>query len=199
MTNYNVSEDTLRQIFKRFNRFMLILWRFGLGSWGNGTQYGGYIMVIKHIGRKTGLVRHTPVNYAEINGDIYCTAGFGRISDWYRNMQANPQVEVWLPNGRWAGIAEDVTRMEGRASIFRQVIIASGFAGPLFGVNQKKLSDTEMERFLEDYRLVRIRRTEALTGPGGPGDLAWVWPISTMVLLWLLWRKKGNLHHESSD
>jgi len=200
MINDYLSEDTLRQIFKRLNRFMVMLWRLGLGTWGNGTKYGGFIMVVKHVGRKTGLVRYTPVNYTEVNGDIYCTAGFGRISDWYRNIRANPQVEVWLADGRWAGIAEDVSDIDERVSIFRQVIIASGFAGPLFGVNQKTLTDEELERFLGSYRLIRIRRTEAVTGPGGPGDLAWVWPVSTLALMWLLWRKKkDNDSYESSD
>jgi hypothetical protein len=32
-----ISEDFLRKIFKGFNRFMLLIWRLGLGSWGSGT------------------------------------------------------------------------------------------------------------------------------------------------------------------
>jgi hypothetical protein len=30
--------ETLRQVFKEFNRFMILIWRLGLGSWGNGTN-----------------------------------------------------------------------------------------------------------------------------------------------------------------
>ena len=176
----------LRRLFRVLNRLMVILFRLGLGAWGNASKYGGYIMVIKNTGRKSGRSRLTPVNYAIVNGDIYCTAGFGEASDWYRNIMTNPQVEIWLPNGRWAGVAEDVTGLSDRASIFRQVIIASGFAGLLFGVNQKKMSDSELDELLAHYRLIRIRRTGALTGPGGPGDLAWVWPLTTLVLLFLL-------------
>jgi len=182
----NVTEDQLRRIFKAFNRFMVLLFRLGLGSWGNGTKFGGSVMVIKHTGRKTGLTRLTPVNYATVDGDIYCTAAFGRAADWYLNIIADPQVEVWLPDGRWAGIVEDVTSDEKGAFYLRQVIIASGFAGPLFGVNPKHLSDQDFERLLESYRLIRIRRINALTGAGGPGDLSWIWPLTTFVLLWLL-------------
>jgi deazaflavin-dependent oxidoreductase (nitroreductase family) len=190
MTLAPTTEVRLRQVFKAFNRLMLLLWRLGLGSYGNGTKYGGYIMVIKHKGRKTGLTRYTPVNYAIVNGDIYCTAGFGTVSDWYRNIVHNPQVEVWLPDGRWIGIAKDVSDIENRAPLLRQVIISSGFAGPLFGVNPKQLSDEDFKQLLESYRLIRIQRTGALTGPGGPGDLAWVWPLSTLFLLLLLIMKK---------
>ena len=190
LASMNITEDNLRSIFKLFNRFMLLLWRLGLGSWGNGTEFGGSIMVIKHTGRKTGLVRYTPVNYALVDGEIYCSAGFGKVSDWYRNIMVLPEVEVWLPDGRWAGIAEDASDAENGPQLLRQVIRGSGFAGPLFGVNPKKLSDQDFKDLLENYRLIRIRKADALTGPGGPGDLSWVWPLSTFVLLWLLIRKR---------
>jgi deazaflavin-dependent oxidoreductase (nitroreductase family) len=185
-----VSEDHLRSIFKQFNRFMMLIWRLGLGRWGNATKYGGYVMVIRHTGRKSGLARHTPVNYAVVNGDIYCVAAFGKSADWHRNLQANPEVELWLPDGRWAGTAEDATDADDATALLRQVIVASGFAGPLFGVNPKKLSDEDFEKLLKDYRLIRIRRTVPVTGPGGPGDLAWIWPLSTFLLGWLLLRRR---------
>lgn len=180
------NEDALRQVFKGFNRFMVLLWRLGLGSWGNGTRWGGSVMVIKHTGRRSGRKYLTPVNYAIVDGEIYCTAGFGTKSDWYRNILMNPEVEVWLPNERWTGVAQDVTEITERAALFRQVIIGSGFAGPLFGVNPNKLKDSDLEELLETYRLVRISRTEALTGGGGPGDLAWVWPLATFTLMGVL-------------
>jgi deazaflavin-dependent oxidoreductase (nitroreductase family) len=187
-----ISEQRLRRIFKSFNRFMLLLWRLGLGSWGNGTEFGGSIMVIKHTGRKTGLTRYTPVNYAVVDGDIYCTAGFGSVCDWYSNLMAIPQVEIWLPDGRWAGMADDVSDSKDRGALLRQVIIASGFAGPLFGADPKKLTDADFEKLMDNYRLIRIQREDAVTGSGGPGDLAWVWPLSTFILL-LLWfrRRRG--------
>lgn len=83
-------EESLRQGFKYFNRFMMLLWRLGLGSWINAwPEVGGRIMVITHIGRKTGIRRHTPVNYTIADGEVYCTAALGSISDWYRNIMLN--------------------------------------------------------------------------------------------------------------
>lgn len=180
----------LRQGFKLFNRFMLLLWRLGLGSWGNPTRWGGQIMVLTHTGRRSGQRRRTPVNYALLDGDVYCTAGFGRISDWYRNLLADPRVELWLPDGWWAGLSEDVSDHPDRLTILRQVIIASGFAGPLFGVDARRLDDAALAAIARDYRLLRIRRTAACTGPGGPGDLAWLWPVSAALLLLLLARPR---------
>jgi deazaflavin-dependent oxidoreductase (nitroreductase family) len=185
-----IPDTELQKWFKRFNRFMLLLWRLGLASYGNGNRFTGYIMVMKNTGRKTGLTRHTPLNYTIVAGDVYCTAGFGADSDWYRNILKNPEVEVWLPTGRWAGVAEEASDLEDRAELLRRVIVASGFAGPLFGVNPRKMKDDDFEALFETYRLVRIRRTEALTGPGGPGDLAWIWPLATIVLLGFLLRPR---------
>ena len=48
----------------------------------------------------------------------------------------------------------------------------------------------ELGQVAADYRLLRIRRQAARTGPGGPGDLSWVWPLATMVLLPLVLRRR---------
>ena len=179
-------EQQLRKVFKAFNKFMLFLWRLGIANYGNPSRFGGAVMVIKHCGRKTGLPRYAPVNYYETDEDVYCTAGFGKQTHWYQNIMAEPEVELWLPDSRWAGIAEDISDAEDRVHLLRNVLIASGFAGPLFGVDPRSMSDADIEGILEHYRLVRIRKTTPVTGPGGPGDLAWVWPLSTVLLFIIL-------------
>ncbi|HSQ28029.1 MAG TPA: nitroreductase family deazaflavin-dependent oxidoreductase [Anaerolineales bacterium] len=184
------SEIILRKGFRSFNKFMLLLFRLGLGSYGNGTRWGGWIMVLSQRGRKTGLLRRTPLNYALVDGDVYCLAGFGAQADWYRNILANPEVEVWLVEGRWAGIAEDVSDHPQRLELLRKVLVASGFASYAAGIDPIKLDDESLDTLTQNYRLVRIRRKEARTGPGGPGDLAWVWPLATFILLPLALRKR---------
>lgn len=181
----------LRQGFKYFNRGMLLLWRLGLGPLLNAwPAVGGRIMVLTHMGRKTGRQRHTPLNYALVDGQIYCAAGFGSGSDWYRNLLVNPQVEVWLPEGWWQGEAELVNDPNARLPLLRQVLIASGFAAYGIGINPQTISDTELAQATADYHLIRIRRGAACTGPGGPGDLAWVWPLATLLLSLALLRRR---------
>ena len=178
------SQESLRQAFKYFNRFMLLLWRLGLGSFVNfWPAVVGRIMVLNHTGRKTGLPRRTPVNYALVDGEIYCLSGYGAGSDWYRNIKADPAVEVWLPDGWWAGVAEEVIDPSLRLALIRQVLIASGFATYAAGINPRRLSDDALQAVTADYRLLRIRRSAARTGSGGPADLAWLWPLATLTLL----------------
>ncbi len=151
-------EESLRKFFHRMNRFMVWMWKRGWGKWINfWPAVVGRIMVIKHRGRKSGKEYLTPVNYAPVDGEIYCTAGFGSISDWYRNMMVNPQVELWLPEGKRSACAEDISDSPNRLFLLRHVIIASGFAGPMFGVNPRKVNDEQLDNLTKDYRLVHFR------------------------------------------
>ena len=99
-------------------------------------------------------------------------------------------MEIWLPDGWWAGIAEDVSDCDARLPLLRQVLIGSGFAARVAGINPHTRTDEELANATTDYRLIRITRTEARTGPGGPGDKAWVWPVMMLLLLLLLLRPK---------
>lgn len=149
--------NTLRRVFHAMNPFMVFMLRIGLGWTMNiAPSFSGRIMVIKHRGRKSGKEYLTPVNYAKVDGEIYCTAGFGSISDWYKNMLANPSIELWLPEGKRKARAEDVTDSPNRIFLMRQVIIGSGFAGPLFGVNQRKMNDAQLDAATKDYRLIHF-------------------------------------------
>lgn len=158
VTNFSPQQmNTLRKVFHAMNHFMLFMWKMGLGKAINVWPAGfGRIMVIKHRGRKSGKEYLTPVNYAIVDGDIYCTAGFGSISDWYRNILANPGVELWLPEGKNFYCAQEVSDSPNRLFLLRQVIIASGFAAPLLGVNPKRLNDEQLEAISREYRLVKF-------------------------------------------
>lgn len=185
MTLNNPSlNQQLRAMFKTFNRGMLALWRLGFGPSLNvwPAVFGRY-MVLTTVGRKSGLPRRTPLNYAEIDGAIYCTAGFGGGSDWYRNIKSNPQVEVWLPTGWWAGEAEEVTGGAERLDILRAVLRGSGFVAPLMGLNPYALSDAKLAAATAEYHVVQINRSRERTGRDGPGEYAWIWPWLAQALV----------------
>jgi deazaflavin-dependent oxidoreductase (nitroreductase family) len=186
------ADALLRQGFKYGNRLMLLMWRLGLQRWGMSNSYSGYIMVLTHTGRKSGKQRRTPVNFARMGNAVYCVAGFGAVADWYRNLLADPHAEVWLPDGSWwEGEAEDLTGLpdEQRLPLVRQVLINSGFAALAAGVNPRSMSEAELKAVTTAYKLIRIRRMGERSGPGGPSDLAWVWPPAAAVLGLLLWRR----------
>ncbi|OGO72628.1 MAG: hypothetical protein A2Z49_08645 [Chloroflexi bacterium RBG_19FT_COMBO_56_12] len=184
-------EQAVRQGFKIFNHFMIAMWRLGLGGWVNfWPSVVGRIMVIKHYGRRSGLVRRTPVNFARVGDEIFCVAGYGERTDWYRNVCANPHVEVWLPDGWWEGVVEEIKGREGRVDLIRQVLIASGFIAYAAGINPRKMDDAALDEVTAKYRLMCIRLGAARTGVGGPGELGWIWPLATMILFPLVFLRK---------
>ncbi|MBI5670170.1 MAG: nitroreductase family deazaflavin-dependent oxidoreductase [Chloroflexi bacterium] len=178
------TEQQLRQLFKVMNKFVILLWRLGIGpSMGMYPEKTGQFLVIVHTGRKTGKTRYTPVNYARVEGKLYVTAGFGEEAHWYKNITTNPNVEVWVDNERWGAVAEDVSDHPDRLPLLREVLKGSGFAAVLAGVNPRTLNDAELNAASEKYRLIHLRRCDARTGDGGPGDLVWVWPNVAGILL----------------
>src|SRR5215208_3743534 len=153
--------NTLRKVFHAGNRFMVWMWKMG---WGQAINIWravfGRIMVIKHRGRKSGKDYLTPVNYAIVESEIYCTAGFGSISDWYRNMLVYPRVEVWLPEGKRITCVEEISNAPNRLFLTRQIAIASGFAAPLLGININKLTDEEPDNISKEYGLLHFREEQ---------------------------------------
>jgi len=147
----------LRRFLRGMNHLMVWMWKAGLGriinSW---PPVFGRIMVIRHKGRKSGTEYMTPVNYASVDGEIYCMAGFGPASDWYQNILASPCTAVWLPDG-WRQVhAVDESGSPRRPELLRKITIASGMAGPLLGVNQKRLNDEQLLKIAKDYRIVHF-------------------------------------------
>jgi deazaflavin-dependent oxidoreductase (nitroreductase family) len=176
--------DLLRSFLKHvLNRFMVTMFRLGLGSYVN-SPWGGYIMVITTTGRKSGLPRRTPVNFLEGDDEVYCLAGFGERSDWYRNLRAKPEVQVWVGGRGWAGRAEVVTDAAEWRPIYRRIVVdRAGFADRAFTkVNYSALDDEQLEKVAGLNPVIRIRLDRPLPRGQGPGDLAFVWPVTGAAL-----------------
>jgi deazaflavin-dependent oxidoreductase (nitroreductase family) len=176
--------DTMTKAFRLLNRFMIPLWQLGLGGLLNSwPSVGGRFMVLIHRGRRSGIEYRTPLNYAVVDGHVYCLAGFGGASDWYRNALAASTVEVWLPDGWWEAKAVDVSTVPERIALMRAVLIGSGFAAYAAGIDPRRLTDSSLNEKTRAYRLLRLERTTGRTGQGGPGEYAWVWPwVATAAL-----------------
>jgi len=86
------------------NHVMKTLYAIGLGR-----LIGRLVLLLTTTGRKTGLPRVTPLQYEEIDGAIYVGSSRGQKADWFRNILANPHVEVRVKSRRLRGVAETVT------------------------------------------------------------------------------------------
>ena len=185
----------LRQFFRALNRyFMVPVFRLGLGAFV-GSPLGGYIMVVKTVGRKTGRARYTPVNYAIIDGQVYCLAGWKEIAHWYRNLRANPKVELIMPGGAVQGIAEQVTDPDEWLHATRQVLRNAGFAGFLLGANPFTASDELVREKAKGTPVICIRPMGIASGAGDPGG--WLWVLVTGIFVWVVFRASKNKKPEA--
>lgn len=190
--NQEKYEKFLPLFFKYFNHGMVMLWKLGLGKLINcWPSVIGRIMVISHHGRGSGRPYLTPVNYCTQGEYVYCTSAFGGGSDWFLNVLSNPQIEIWLPGGWFSGKAEIVDEPLERAELLRKVLIESGFAAHFFvGIDPKTIGEEQFNKVTSTYKLLRITRQSACTGADGPGSLAWLWPLITIMLLFRRRRKR---------
>jgi deazaflavin-dependent oxidoreductase (nitroreductase family) len=179
-----MESESSRRAFRLINKyFMVPAYRMGLGALIS-NPFSGYIMVIKATGRKTGRARYAPVNYALMDGCAYCLAGWGSQADWYRNVTIQPRVEVILPAGTLAGVAEQVEDPDECLRAQRQILQSAGFAGFFFGFNPFTTSNDELRQKCLGIPVLRIRPTGVGSGPADPGG--WLWLLMTILsVLWL--------------
>jgi deazaflavin-dependent oxidoreductase (nitroreductase family) len=167
----------LRRIFWFVNKYLMVpVFRLGLGPL-LGTPFGGYIMVLKPIGRKSGKTYYTPVNYALHHGCVYCVSGGRRTSDWFRNLLAQPEIEIILPGGAVFARMEEVADPDERRMMARQVLINAGFAGFFEGYNPHTISDAALQEKIADLPVLRFTPLGLGNGPCDPGGWAWIWSL----------------------
>jgi len=57
---------------------------------------------LEHVGRKSGIVRHTPVRAFRAGDTVIIGLNFGRQSDWYQNITAAGTCRIRLGGERFA-------------------------------------------------------------------------------------------------
>ncbi len=179
--------EPMHGAFLQVNRWFAVpALRAGLGPLFS-TPVLGSLMVIRTTGRKSGLPRDVPLGYAILDGCVYCIAGFGAETQWFRNIQADPVVEVVLPTASFRGVAEEVTDPDEWARAFRQLMTNMGPIGRATSGDVRGVADERLREMGRGLPLVRVRPTGIGSGPADPGGLAWI-PLQiaeTALSLWL--------------
>ena len=67
------------------------------------------VLLLTTIGRKSGLPRVTPFQFEEVEGNYYIASARGQDADWFKNIQANPNVHVQTRQREFDAVAEPVT------------------------------------------------------------------------------------------
>lgn len=87
------------------------------------------MLLLTTRGRRTGRPRTCGLNYAVLGDTVYVMSGFGR-TDWIRNLEADPRVEVCLGQDRWSAQARVVTDPDERRRALRAGRMQAESQGP---------------------------------------------------------------------
>ena len=88
------------------------------------------VMLLTTIGRRTGQPRTTGVSFMPLDDKLIIFSGWGTTSNWYRNVLANPSVEVTLGGRRFKATAHLVPEPERRRELMLQMQARSRQCGP---------------------------------------------------------------------
>ena len=126
------------------------------------VRLSGLVLLLTTTGRKSGLPRQTRLQYEKEEGVIYVAAARGPQADWFRNILANPRVEVQLEGQALRGLAEPITdpvriadflelRLRRHPLMIRVMLLSHG----LVSADRARL-----ERLAADLAVVAIRPDE---------------------------------------
>ena len=118
-------------------------------------------MLLTTIGHKSGKERRTPLGYTyEPKVDTYyLTAGWDGNTDWYRNLQANPQVNVWIGKRRFDCLSRFVSEEEA-VKLIQKFIDINPFASQLLPqITGKPFDPSEegLKRAIPHFPMVALK------------------------------------------
>ena len=102
---------------RRPNTLLLLLFRLPVWIYRVriGWLLGHRLLMITHRGRRTGKVRRTVlevIRHDRATGEFIVVAGYGKTSDWYRNIRSTPALEIHVGRRRFKPIQRFLTPEE---------------------------------------------------------------------------------------
>ncbi len=164
-------------LLKWLFKLPILLYRLGLGS-----LVGRLFMVMTTIGRKSGLLRRTAIEFHEFKGRKYIFSGWGTKTDWYRNIEANPYITIQTWRGAESVKARRITSETELSEAFEFAM-----SNPTMRIVIKSVGfDLSLNQFLaqkDRFTFVTFDPTEEPTPEPLKADLTWVWAILLPLFL----------------
>lgn len=195
-----MDENTLfiaypKGIVRAFFRAPLWLYRLGWGDLLRGTN----LMVLTTRGRKSGLARHTVVEYARHGSKLYVISAWGLQPDWVQNVRAHPTVTVQIGSSARAATAtllsdpSEITRallMFRKRSALHEYVLERLSATP-------DITPRVLKEISSHFTVVRFDLADVDTPPPLAGVAAthrvWGWAMVTGAVVSVLVLLAGAL------
>jgi F420H(2)-dependent quinone reductase len=130
--DYMRAVDRLSPLFNHLTKGHTVLYRGTGGLIGHRFPGGPPMLLLDHVGAKSGRKRTTPLAYLADGEDLVIVASKGghpRHPAWFHNLRSNPAATVQVGSVRRA-IQARVASPEERRRLWPRVVQAySGYAG----------------------------------------------------------------------
>ena len=90
MSLTDTSISSSQALAKSICRLPLYLYQLG---WGPALKWIS-LLILTTEGRKSGMARHVVVEYRRHGSKYYIVSGWGKNTDWYKNVLQNPRVTI---------------------------------------------------------------------------------------------------------
>jgi deazaflavin-dependent oxidoreductase (nitroreductase family) len=172
--------------FRYANRYAMVPFHgAGLAVW-LGNPVTGWQLMLTTTGRKSGLRRRTPLGYMIADGAAWVMAGYGSSTLWYRNLLADPAVDVLLPaRPPFAADATEILDSIVRARIIPKLARSMALPGTMIGCLPWSSSDERILELTAWVPLIRLTPADGSTlvaGPDDPGGRGWRWRLLVSTL-----------------
>lgn len=183
-----------RGITRRLLRLPIWAYRLGLSR----LMVQMRLMVLTTWGRKTGLPRHTAIEYRAHGSQIYVVSAWGQRPNWYRNLLAHPVARIrrgpQTLNAR-AVVVSDPSEALRALYLFRQR--APFVYDPVLArlSNQESVTPRSLVDVSDQFTIVRLEPADDVVGPPAvEADLKWVWAVIGvgLTLLAVILARRGR-------
>lgn len=123
---------------------------------GLGFLFGSRVIMLEHLGRKSGVTRYSCVEVVDrdaLGSTLTIVSGYGDSAQWYRNLRAQPDIEIRTNRGRRAVHAKLLSPAEGA-----DAMVDYARLHPKMAPNLMKLCGAHMDGSEADYREVAEKR-----------------------------------------
>jgi deazaflavin-dependent oxidoreductase (nitroreductase family) len=113
-----------RRLFDRVTRLQVRLYRLSGGRIGGRYRYGTKVLILEHVGRRSGQLRTAPLVYYQRGDDLIVVASAGASDvdpQWLLNLRAQPETHVSVGSERRAVLAQ-VADVGEKAALWPELI-----------------------------------------------------------------------------
>ena len=136
----------------RLAKLPIVFYRLGLGG-----LLGEGLIVLNHIGRKTGAIHQAVVRVVSHKADpdtYYIASAWGFKSQWPRNLLAHPEITVQIGRRKLTVDAQPLTPEQGAHVLLdyrqRYPEAAGQGQGPFWGINLAEADDAGLQAVVRD-------------------------------------------------